>query len=137
MKLKSIILVCCLSICTFGFAANVHLHSPADHMENKPAKNALKWPGYCEIEIVNNSYDDVRVFGVFDDGSSLQPFNVYSYESPHYISLYYYGYCHSGMDIYIDTFRGMRIYGGYTQTNSTIRIEPFFGNQLKANVSAR
>ncbi len=137
MKLKSIILMCCLSLCTSVFAANLHLHSQENKNENMAPNKGLMWPGYCEIEIINDSYDDVHVFGVFDDGSSLQPFNVYSYESPHYISLFYYFYCHSGMDIYIDTFRGVRVYAGYTRSNSTIHIVPLFGNQIKAEVRAR
>ncbi len=137
MKFKSFIFICCLSLCSSIGAANLHLHSQANNNGNKALTKGVMWPGYCEIEIINDSFDDVRVFGVFDDGSSLRPFNVYSYDSPHYISLYYYSYCHSGMDIYIDTFRGTRVYAGYTPNNTTIRIVSLFGRQIKADVRAK
>lgn len=137
MKLKSLILGLCVSLCSTVFAANQHLHPQANTTENKPAEKSVSWAGYCEIEIINNSFEDVRVYGVFDDGVALQPFNVYSFESPHYISLFYYGYCHAGMDIYIDTFSGYHLYAGYTERRSTIRIVPYLANQVKAEVKVK
>lgn len=118
------------------FAANKHLHPQASSENNPSVKQKLQSPGYCEIEIVNNSYDDVRVYGIFDDGASLEPFNVYGFGTPHYISMYYYGYCHAGMTLYVDTFSGYRIYAGYTPTQSTIRVVPY-RQQLKAEVIAK
>ena len=137
MKFKMFVFACCFSLFSSVFAANQHLHPKADSVEKSPAKTELKYPGYCEIEIINQSYDDVRVSGVFDDGLYMQPFSIYSYESPHYISMYYYGYCHAGMNIYIDTYSGYRIYAGYTSTNSTIRIVPYLAKQAKAEVTTK
>ena len=94
-------------------------------------------PGYCEVEIINSSYDNVTVYGRFDDGSSLIPFNIYSFERPYYISLYYYNYCHRDMFLDIVTFSGYHVYSGYTNTESTIRIVPYLANQVKAEVHAK
>ena len=137
MKLRAFVFACCFSLISSVFAANQHLHPQAGNAEKAPANKGLTYPGYCEIEIINQSYDDVRVSGLFDDGIGLQPFSIYSYESPHYISLYYYGYCHAGMNIYIDTYSGYRVYAGYTPTNSTIRIVPYLAKQVKAEVTAK
>ena len=139
MKLRSLVFGFCISLCSFGFAANQHLHPQANSNDTTSASTEKKvgFPGYCEIEVINNSYDNVRVYGVFDDGAGLAPFNVYSFESPHYISLYYYGYCHAGMNLYVDTWSGYHIYAGYTPTGSTIRIVPYLANQLKAEVSTK
>jgi hypothetical protein len=147
MKLRNLVFVCLLGLFSPLFAANKHLHAGAE-VENQAtnvnassaSQTKFGWPGYCEIEIINNSYDDVRVYGVFDDGIALEPFNVYSYESPHYISLYYYGYCHNGMDLYVDTFYGAHVYAGYVSRYSTIRIVPsWFGGkqQSKATVEVK
>lgn len=137
MKLRSLLVGLCVSLCSTVFAANHHFHPQATNSDNKTTEKKVAWPGACEIEIINNSYDDVRVYGVFDDGSSLTPFNIYSYESPHYISLYYYGYCHSGMDLYIDTWRGYHVYADYTPRGSTVRVVPYLANQLKAEVNVK
>jgi len=142
MKLKAFFLVCFLGLSAPLFAANQHVHANAQGTTEPSAQQAadskkvkMGWPGYCEIEIINHSYDDVRVYGVFDDGIALEPFSIYSYESPHYISLYYYGYCHAGMDLYIDTFYGAHVYAGYVSRYSTIRIVPsLFGGKLEAQV---
>lgn len=139
MKLRSLLFGICVSLCGLSFAGNQHLHPQATSNDTQASKSEKKvgWPGYCEIEVINNSYDNVRVYGVFDDGISLQPFNVYSFESPHYISLYYYGYCHAGMNLYVDTWSGYHVYGGYTPTGTTIRIVPYLANQLKAEISQK
>lgn len=105
---------------------NQHFY-PAANIPMTTTKQAeeLKYPGYCEIEIVNNSCYNVRVSGVFDDGEILRPFKVYAHEYPHYISLYYYGYCHYGMDIFIETTYGYRIYADYTRRYETIYISSY------------
>lgn len=126
MKLKSLVFSVLLGFCSASTAANEHVHASAA-LDTKRAGN-------CEIEIINRSYTDVQVYGVFDDGSRLNPFDVYSFEAPHYISLYYYGYCHAGMDIYIDTFDGDSIYAGYTRRKQTIRIVPYLTNQIKVEI---
>jgi hypothetical protein len=143
MKFKTLALAFLMGLSAPLFAANKHFHSSAENAtsettEQTKAQTKMGWPGYCEIEIINHSYDDVRVYGVYDDGVALNPFTVYSYESPHYISLYYYGYCHSGMDLYIDTLYGAHVYSGYVSRYSTIRIVPsMFGGKLEAKVQSK
>lgn len=132
---KLLILGLFLSISTSLFADNRHVHPHATKKDLTPTEQNADWFRYCDIKIHNKSYEDVHVQGVFDDGSSMEPFNVYSFESPHYISLYYYGYCHSGMDLYIDTWSGYRIYAAYTPSGRTIHIVPRYSNQLKSEVS--
>ncbi|KTD16565.1 hypothetical protein [Legionella jordanis] len=140
MKLKSLLFVCCFGLLTSAFADNHHFHPQANKAEAnaaaaKPTDKA-KLPGYCEIEIINSSFDDVRVYGVFDDGTTLNPFSIYSYEAPHYIDLFYYGYCHAGMNLWIDTYSGYRVYAGYTYTNSTVRIVPYL-KQTKVEITSK
>ncbi|KTD32048.1 hypothetical protein E3983_03665 [Legionella israelensis] len=135
MKLKTFLLICCFSLASNLFAANLHKHPKADDPASKPAEKKLMSPGYCEIEIINDSYDNVSVHGTFDDGTYVD-FTVYRYEAPHYISLYYYGYCHP--DMYLDIYTPYaKIYSGYTRVNSTVRIVPYLKNQAKASISAR
>lgn len=104
-------------------AENMHYYpnTEATPVSEKAVKD-LKYPGYCEIEIVNDSHYTVRVTGIFSDGSDLEPFIIYPHEYPHYISLYYYGWCHYGMDIYIETLGGYRVYSRYTRRYDTIYI---------------
>lgn len=141
MKLKSLFFLVCMSLFSTGFAANAHQHpqvaQQGDQGEKKPTQEGLQYPAYCEIEIINDSYSNVTVYGTFDDGVSLVPFNVYSFESPHYISLWYYGYCHAGMDIRIRTFLGYTVYAGYTPTHTTIHLVPYLTNQVKAEVKKK
>lgn len=128
-----------LLVCFAGLvnANNQHVHPQATAGDRTMLPVNAKWAGYCEIEIINNSYQDVRVYGTFDDGLPMRSFNVYSFEAPHYISLYYYGYCHAGMDIYIDSFNGWNIYSGYTPRSVTLTVVPYLANQAKAELRAR
>lgn|SRR3990167_886978 len=144
MKLRVFVLISLL-VGSFSslWAANQHVHANAARDNTSVDQSfsgakKLEWPGYCQIEIINHSYDDVRVFGVFDDGVSLEPFSIYSHESPHYISLFYYGYCHDGMDLYIDSFSGAHVYSGYVRRYSTIRVVPSYdARQLSAMVQSK
>lgn len=137
MKLQSLLFVCCLSLMSSLFADSRHVHPKADTNQAKvDTKNAML-PGFCQIEIINSSFDNVTVYGTFDDGTPLIPFNVYSFESPHYISLYYYNYCHRNMYLDIVTFSGYHIYSSYTRTESTIRIVPYLANQIKAELHTK
>lgn len=135
MKLKSFLFVVCFSLFTNVFAANMHLHPKADTADKKSVAKNLTYPGYCQIEIINDSFTDVNVFGTFDDGSTVN-FNIYRYESPHYISLYYYYYCHDGMYLTIQS-PYYTVYSGWTNVNSTIRVVPYLKNQVKAQISKR
>ena len=72
MKIKSLIFFLCLSMLgqvSAGTASSQHVHPKAK--SEKQADAASLRPGYCEIELFNNSYDDVSVYGEFDDGSIL------------------------------------------------------------------
>lgn len=127
MKLKSMLFVLCFSLFANAFAANLHTNPNA---QNAPkAAAGEKSPGYCEIEIVNNSWSDVRVTGTFDDGAYVD-FMVYAFEAPHYINLYYYGYCHSGMYLTLSTWSSI-IYDRWTPTSSTIRINSLASEAAK------
>lgn len=142
MKFKSLLFVACFSLLSSVYADNRHLHPNMNVANLKPADKKLMSPGNCEIEIRNVSNDNVVVSGQFDDGTTLTPFYVYSYESPHYISLYYpdyYGnyFCHRDMYLTIDTFRGYRVYAGYARVDTTITVVPYLQNQLKAEIHAK
>lgn len=142
MNLKPIVFACLLASISNSYADNHHGHyDPKDtaqlEIKASPSMQA-NYAGLCEIEIINSSFDDVRVRGVFDDGYPLWPFVIYSYESPHYISLYYDGYCHYGMDLFIDTYYdGYPIYSGYTYRKSTVFISPYLREKVKAEVVRR
>ena len=88
------------------------------------APHAPAHPGYCQIEIINGSYHGVRVYGEFDDGSPLHPFTIYAYDAPHYIDLFYYGYCHYGMQLTVESFQPPHhlLYAAWTRTDSIVRI---------------
>jgi hypothetical protein len=133
MKLKMLLLTMCCSLMGSAVADNRHFYPQTPI--NSVKESVL--PGYCEIEIINSSYDDVIVYGTFDEGSVMTPFNVYRYENPHYISNFFNGYCHPVMYLDIVTFRGYHIYSGYTQSNSTVRIVPYLVNQSKAEIQAK
>jgi hypothetical protein len=133
MNFKSLVLGLCVGLSTTVFATNQHIHPQADNADSKTIEKRVSYPGYCEIEIINNSYENVHISGVFDDGIPLEPFNIYSFESPHYISLRYYGYCHSGMDLYVNTW----IYAGYMPRNSTLYVIPYLAGKPKADIKAK
>lgn len=133
MKMKSLVFLFCFSLFSSVFAANVHIYPKADSADQKSIKKELTYPGYCQIEIINDSYTDLHVFGTFDDGATID-FNVYRFEAPHYISLFYYSYCHSGMYITIQS-PFYTVYSGWTDVNSTIRIVPYLNKQVKAELS--
>ena len=138
MTFRYLVLGICLGLSVGVFAENHHQHpqaTPQEQQDNATNGKVASWAGYCEIEIINNSYEDVSVYGIFDDGSTVGPFNIYSFEAPHYISLYYYGYCHSGMDLYIDSWSGYHLYAGYTPRRTTIRvIPPYLTKQARVDV---
>jgi hypothetical protein len=141
MKLKSLIFVCCLSLLSSAFADNRHIHpnsnSNANDNKAQVVKKGAQYPGFCEIEIINQSGSDIRVSGYFDDGLPLNAFTVYSYERPHYIDLFYYGYCHAGMNLNVDIWSWplwYREYSSYTPVGTTITAIPYMTNQVKIQV---
>ncbi len=86
------------------------------------SSSQASFAGTCEIEIINDSYDDLVVYGRFDDNNYMMPFNIPWRDAPHYVSLFYNGYCHQGMDFYIETTSGKLKYNGFTPVTKTIRI---------------
>ncbi len=104
--------------CSFALDGTIHAYPGS-----KSSKELQSSPT-CLIKITNDSHDDILVYGTYDDGATLRPFVIYAYEMPHYISLYNdnVGFCHSGMDIGIETTSGLRLYRAYTWVNSRIRI---------------
>lgn len=133
MKLKSLLFAVCFGLAGHAVAANQHLHPKANEVNNKNTiSKPSMLPRACEIEIINDSYTDVNVFGTFDDGAPLSPFTVYRFDAPHYISLYYYGYCHNGMVVGIENARFPYdlIYKAWTNTYSTVRVVPYLAKGL-------
>ena len=135
MKLKSLIFIVFLGLFTNSFATNMHLHPKAENTDKKEITKKLTYPGFCEIEIINDSFSDLRVSGTFDDGTGLD-FYIYRYEAPHYISLFYYGYCHSGMYLTVQT-PFYTVYSDWTNAYDSIRVVPYLKNKIKAEVSTR
>lgn len=89
-------------------------------MQSAPAA-----PGYCQIQIVNRSGEDVTVYGTFDDGSPLHPFRMYAGDAPHHIDLHYHGYCHSGMHLKIERIQSphnVMMYNAWAHVNSTVQL---------------
>ncbi|MGH7660989.1 MAG: hypothetical protein ACRENA_08785 [Vulcanimicrobiaceae bacterium] len=92
------------------------------------AQSAPARPGYCEIELINSMNNDVSVHGTFDDGHPLTRFRMYAHETPHYISLHYSGYCHSGMRLTVESIQTPHnevIYNAWTHKDATVRIVPY------------
>lgn len=78
----------------------------------------------CLITIRNDGITDIMVYGRFDDETYLSTFTIPWFGSyVAYVDLYYYGYCHGGMDFYIDTINGTYKYSGYTPVGKTIIIK--------------
>ncbi len=77
----------------------------------------------CYITIRNEGLYDMVVYGRYDDGTYLNTFTLPWYSSyVAYVDLYFYGYCHGGMEFYIDTTDGTYKYSGYTPVGKTIKV---------------
>ncbi len=128
MKLK-IFALCLLAAIGFNLQAaqTRHMHTMAEKADSKK----MMLPGYCEIEVVNRSFEPVHVSGQYLDGAYLTPFDIYPFDSAHYISVYYYG-CQSGMYITIQNFAGYVMYSGYTPVYQTLVIYPTIANKQSA-----
>ena len=83
---------------------------------------AYAYPGYCQIELINDSHENVMVHAAFDDGSS-SAFPMQARDHPHYISLFYNHYCHSGVEVRVTDQRGI-LYHAWTRVSATVRIVP-------------
>ena len=130
MKLVLFFFSCLYSLSSSVFASDLHTYP----QEGSAATSKIMWAVNCDVEIINQSYTDVQVFAVFEDGVALDPFNIYSFSPAHYISLYYNGYCHSGIDLDIDTFSGYHVFGHYVRRGTSVLIVPDMMNQVKATI---
>ena len=71
MKLKSLLFILCISVFGNIFAANVHINPKADAADKKSIAQLARYPSYCQIELINDSFTDLYVYGTFDDGVLL------------------------------------------------------------------
>ena len=136
MKLKSLLWLFCFGLCSIAQAANHHAHADASGISSEEVTSNKAANEYCDIEVTNDTNMAVSVSGTFDDYTSLIPFTIYPYEASHYISLYYYNYCHAGMYLEIRSY-GYILYSGYTRVNSTLHVIPYLNKQLKVEIHAR
>lgn len=131
MNLKKLVLIVCFALLSPSISADIHRHVRAEETAGKEALRA----GFCEVKIINESYDDVSIGGMFEDGAPLTPFNLYASSSPAYISLYFSGYCHSSIFLDIRTFSGQPVFYDYAYANSIVRIVT--GAMKQATAKAR
>lgn len=136
MKLKYLLLISYLSLATTALANPYHLY-PQCNSEKNSHYAVKNFPDvkYCQIEIINNSPEDIWVYGRFDDDSSLIPFYIYSFDRPHYISLLYNDFCHEQMHLTLKIARGYPVFAGNTQSNSIVTILPYRKNQVSVHIS--
>ena len=80
---------------------------------------------YCSIEIINNRHDTASVLVRYDDGSTVHML-VHAFDAPHYVSLFYHGYCRSGAHVRVETLpHHIVIYDRWTHVDSTVRMVPY------------
>lgn len=132
------IILCLFFVLSYqaSYANTMHQHPQFNSSKTVKTQKSIKYPGRCEIEILNNSYEAVNVYGEFDDGAWLS-FNIYPYSAPHRISLFYYGYCHADMYVHIETLDGYLVFTGFPSVGSTIEVTSFYSKNLKANLSQK
>ena len=87
------------------------------------AAPAPAYPGHCQIELVNDSHESITVHVTFDDGTPIV-FQMHSLDSPHYVDLFFHGYCHSRAHVTVSDWKHI-LYHNYTNVQSTIRIVPY------------
>lgn len=112
----------------------MHMHPQINAADQKAsATQSTKANVFCGIEIMNNSQYSVHVSGVFDDNARLGDFDVFPYEAPHFIDLFYYGYCHASMYINIQSnvYPYSILYQGQTSAGSTLRIYNSLSNSVQ------
>lgn len=120
MLLKTVLFIYAICSLSVGFAQNHDVHQNAKELNSSNAN--VTSPGICDIEIINDSFDDIRVYGRFDDFTYLNTFTMPHWGTPQYVSLFYSGFCHPGMDFYIETIEGKHKYNGFTPVGKTIKI---------------
>jgi len=112
MKILLLLVSCCLSFVGF---ATPSVQTIGEQVARTPN---------CEIQIINNSASHVTVYGTYEDGTRMTPFNVYTYSPVAYISLYRYKACQQSMYLDIVTFNNYRVYGAYTNVNTIVPVSP-------------
>jgi hypothetical protein len=138
MKLKSLILGLFLGAIGTVHAANIHTHPQATDADKKVSTaQSSKVTNFCGISIINDSAYTVHVSGVFDDNTRLDDFDVYPYETPQFIDLVYYGYCHSYMYLRIQSnvYPYYILHDGQTPAGTTVRILNSLANTIKAETT--
>jgi hypothetical protein len=82
-------------------------------------------PGYCQVELINESHVDVTVHVTFDDGTSTH-FIIHRLDSPHYIDLHHHGVCSHSQTTLVRVLdpRGAVLYSDRVRADSTLRILP-------------
>ncbi|ARG96893.1 hypothetical protein [Legionella micdadei] len=146
MKFKTLLLAGCLSVFSSAYADHSHTYpqTSKEAAAKSAAKKGAAYPeDYCTIEIYNNSYDGVWVYGTFDDGTRMESFYIPPRDIPHYIHLDYYdsryGYvfCHPGMYITIEDYRGRTLYSRWTTPGTPLEVRPYFNNQLQVETKKK
>jgi hypothetical protein len=126
MKLKSLMVSLCLSACSVAFAGQQSF-TQVNGSDPLPASKHLSVPGYCEVEVINQSYDNITVYGTYENGVSIEPFSMYQYDTYH-IPLYYNYTCSDKIYVDIVTFKGVHIYSAWTRVGQILRIVPSYFN---------
>lgn len=141
MKIKSLLIACCFGLMGNAIADNRHYFPGHDSapVEAAAAQTDLKATaaGWCEVEIINQSYDNVTVYATLDNGAAVAPFDIYSWEAPHYVDLAYRGYCNSRAYLDIVTFSGYHVFSGYAYGGATVRLVPYLNKQVKAEIKSK
>ncbi|KTD31121.1 MULTISPECIES: hypothetical protein [Legionella] len=146
MKFKTLLLAGCLSAFASAYADHDHRYPQTNQEAAKSAaKKGAGYPDpyYCTIEIFNNSYDGVWVYGTFDNGNPMESFYIPPRDTPHYIHLDYYdsryGYvfCHPGMYLTIEDYRGRTLYSKWTTTGTPLEVRPNFNSQLQVETKKK
>jgi len=119
---KLILSLVIMLICNISFASQGITHSHPGLTKDSKSSSLQSIPT-CLIKITNDSHYDIIVSGQFDDGTYLQPFVIQAYETPHYVSLFYFNICHGVMDMQIETNYGLKLYAQPTYVNSKILIK--------------
>ena len=134
MKFKALFVAMGFSLITSVSAESNHFYFDA----KKPTTVAM--PYYCEIEIDNNSFNDVVIYGVTQDGRTMPPTRLNHFSPPYYIYLgFSNGFCpnNQGMMLYIDTVSGYPVSEAYYPVGSIITLTSQFNNSIKAITSKR
>lgn len=111
----------CLSFLVVIFCGQAQASSSPKNILVQPAH--MKTPGYCEIEVANQSQLGAYVDIEYDNYEQRN----HNYVAPGYslyIPLYYYNYCHSYATLAIYSIYNEFLYYGSTEVGHTVYIVP-------------